>query len=177
MVLEIYGGLGQGNHLGNWPIAGWGGNHDTRLSRGTLWFLGEKSKPGLQHQEVGLLAIGRERTILGEPTHIRSKFSSAKESETAWMDCKPTKHTTLYWHSLRRLGVAQVWCSSVSVTTLQLVGGWRSQQVAHHCAKLLHTWQCWKSMSVPTWEIICQIFKIVEKNCSSQAWWAVGPWQ
>ena len=113
-----------------------------------MGFLGEKSRHGLQHQEVGLLVkrwlafIDREQKVRGHLEDVSANFASTVPPERTWVKfVENTQHKALRWHSLRRLQAAQLWALGASVQVLQLAGGWRSQQVVYHFAKPQHAWQ------------------------------------
>ena len=83
-------------------------------------------------------ALG-QATTHGETSH-RGNFGSAKELEKRFnLLVAKTPWPKLRWHSLRRLGAAQLWVNGCRVSTLRLAGGWKTHTVALHYATPGHS--------------------------------------
>ena len=114
---------------------------------GQLVFQGEKSRPGVQVQDVGPWAE-RWLRFLHEERHgargtgtVAYKFSPPSKLEAPWVELVAgTSHRSLRWHRHRRGGAAQAWAAGAGGPLLQLMGGWCTPSVAVSYATPTHAW-------------------------------------
>uniref|UniRef100_A0A7S4LMB7 Uncharacterized protein n=1 Tax=Eutreptiella gymnastica TaxID=73025 RepID=A0A7S4LMB7_9EUGL len=118
-----------------------------RKEKGVMEFYGVKNRVGWHGQPVGPLAtqwlefihMGRQRQT--GRTEYSGNFGSVEELEASFkLLVAPTTWPELRWHSLRRLGAAQLWANGCRGGTLQLAGGWKTPTVALHYATPGHSW-------------------------------------
>ena len=89
-----------------------------RSGLGQLVFQGEKSRQGVQVQDVGpwadrwLRFLDEERRRRGGNGTVAYNFSSPSELEAQWVELVAgTSHRSLRWHGHRRGGAAQAWAA------------------------------------------------------------------
>ena len=119
-----------------------------RSGLGQLVFQGEKSRPGIQVQDVGpwadkwLRCLDEERRRRGGNGAVAFNFSSRSELEAQWVELVAgTSHRSLRWHGHRRGGAAPAWATGARGPLLQLMGGWCTPSVAVSYATPTHVWE------------------------------------
>ena len=118
-----------------------------RKDKRVMEFYGVKNRVGWHQQPVGWWAaqwlefihMGQQRQT--GRTEYSGNFGSVEELEASFkLLVAPTAWPKLRWHSLRRLGAAQLWANGCRGSTLQLAGGWKTPAVALHYATPGHSW-------------------------------------
>ena len=102
-----------------------------RSGLGQLVFQGEKSRQGVQVEDVGpwadrwLRFLDEERRRRGGNGTVAYNFSSLSELEAQRVELVAgTSHRSLRWHGHRCGGAAQAWAAGARGPLLQLMGGW-----------------------------------------------------
>ena len=152
-----------------------------RSGLGQLLFQGEKSRPGLQVQDVGpwaerwLRFLDEERRRRGGNGAVAYNFSSPSSLEAQWVELVAgTSRRSLRWHGHRRGGAAQAWAAGARGPLLQLMGGWCTPSVAVSYATPTHAWEFESRRREPVPVREGGELKVVFAEWSALQWW--GTW-
>ena len=149
-----------------------------RSGLGQLVFQGEKSRPGVQVQDVGpwaerwLRFLDEERRRRGGNGAVAYNFSSPSALEAQWVELVAgTSHRSLRWHGHRRGGAAQAWAAGARGPLLQLMGGWCTPSVAVSYATPTHAWELASRRRQPVPVREGGELKVVFVEWSALQWW------
>ena len=152
-----------------------------RSGLGQLIFRGEKSRPGIQVQDVGpwanrwLRFLDEERRRRGGGGAVAYNFSSPSELEAQWVELVAgTSHKSLRSHGHRRGGTAQAWAFGARGPLLQLMGRWCTPSVAVSYATPTHAWELESRRRQPVPVRKGGELKVTFGESSALQWW--GTW-
>ena len=152
-----------------------------RSGLGQLVFQGEKSRQGVQVQDVGpwadrwLRFLDEERRRRGGNATVAFNFSSPSELEAQWVEMVAgTGHRSLRWHGHRRGGAAQAWAAGARGPLLQRMGGWCTPSVAVSYATPNYAWEFESRRRPPVPVRGAGELKVAFGEWSSLQWW--GRW-
>ena len=152
-----------------------------RSGLGQLVFQGEKSRLGVQVQDVGPWAerwihfLDEERRRRGGTGAVAYNFSSPSALEAQWVELVGgTGHRSLQWHGHRRGGAAQAWAAGARGPLVQLMGGWCTPTVAVSYATPTHAWEFKSRRRQPIPVPEGGEMKVAFGEWSALQWW--GTW-
>ena len=155
-----------------------------RRGLGQRVFQGEKSRQGVQVQDVGpwadrwLRFLDEERRRRGGNGTVAYNFSSPSELEAQWVELVAgTSHRSLRWHGHRRGGAAQAWVAGARGPLLQLMGGWCTPSVAVSYATPNHAWEFESRRRQPVPVRGGGDLKVVFSEWSALQWWGTWVWR